>query len=101
MRVLLTHDRFPPVFGGGGEYVVLETAKGLMRTGVDLKVLAGGDAMITSFEGVPTMRVPVRPAAFTFAAKTIWDHARDVDLIQTFTYYAALPSWLAGRLLDK
>src|SRR5690348_3088872 len=98
MRVLLTHDRFPPVFGGGGEYFVLETAKGLLRSGVELKVLAGGDPRITCYEGVPTTRIPVGPARFSLAVRSIWAHARDVDLIQTFTYYAALPSLLAGQL---
>jgi glycosyltransferase involved in cell wall biosynthesis len=101
MRILLTHDRFPPVFGGGGEYAVLETAKGLLRSGVDLKVLVGGDHRITSYEGVPTTRIPVRPARFSLAMGSIRKHARDVDLIQTFTYYAALPSLVAGRLTGK
>lgn len=101
MRVLLTHDRFPPVFGGGGEYVVLETAKGLLRSGIDLKVLAGGDPAITTYEGVATTRVPVPPVRFSFAVRSILKHARDVDLIQTFTYYAALPSLVAARIARK
>lgn len=101
MKVLLTHDRFPPVFGGGGEYVVLETAKGLLRSGIDLKVLVGGDPSIAGYEGVPTTRVPVSPLRFNFAVRSILKHARDVDLIQTFTYYAALPSLAAGRIAGK
>lgn len=101
MRVLLTHDRFPPVFGGGGEYAVLETARGLLRSGIDLKVLVGGDPAIASYEGIPTTRIPVSPHRFTFAVPSIRKHARDVDLIQTFTYYAAPPSLLAGRLAGK
>jgi glycosyltransferase involved in cell wall biosynthesis len=101
MRVLLTHDRFPPVFGGGGEYVVLETARGLLRSGVDLKVLVGGDPAITSYEGIATTRVPVSPRRFAFSVPAIRKHARDVDLIQAFTYYAAPPSLLAGRLTGK
>src|SRR5215472_10372575 len=101
MRILLTHDRFPPVFGGGGEYVVLETAKGLLRSGVDLKVVAGGDPRIISYDGVATTRIPLGPALFNLAVRSILKHARDVDLIQTFTYYAALPSLIAGRIAGK
>ncbi len=101
MKVLLTHDRFPPVFGGGGEYVVLETAKGLLRCGIDLTVLAGGDPKITSYEGIAANRIPVPPARFSLAVAQIVKQARAVDLIQTFTYYAALPSLAAGRLTGK
>ncbi len=43
MKVLLTHERFAPDFAGGGEYVVLETARHLRQRGVDVQILTMGD----------------------------------------------------------
>src|SRR5580693_4467204 len=59
MKVLLTHHYFPPDFAGGGEYVVLETARGLLQRGVDVRVLTTGDPRITEYEGIPTVRLPI------------------------------------------
>ena len=66
-----------------------------------MKVLAGGDPRIISYDGVATTRIPLGPALFNLAVRSILKHARDVDLIQTFTYYAALPSLIAGRIAGK
>ena len=40
LRILLVHERFPPDYGGGGEYVVLQTAKHLIARGHRLQVFA-------------------------------------------------------------
>lgn len=101
MRVLLTHEMFPPDFGGGGEYVVLRLTHGLRAAGVDVQVLTAGAANITSFEGIPTTRLPVSRYRFNLAVRTVLKSARDVDLIQTFSYHAVLPSLVAGRILGK
>ena len=37
LRVLLTHERFPPDFAGGGEAIALKTATGLMARGHDVR----------------------------------------------------------------
>ena len=101
MKVLLTHHYFPPDFAGGGEYVVLETARGLMRRGVEVQVLTTGDPSIREYEGVPTRRLPIHRYAFNFAFRQILEMARGVDLIQTFNYHACLPSLAAGKRLNK
>ena len=101
MRILLTHERFPPDFGGGGEYVALETAHHLRRRGVDVRVLTSGDPAITSYEGIPTERLPISRYRLNLALPAIARRATDVDLIQTFTYHACLPSLAAGRRLGK
>jgi glycosyltransferase involved in cell wall biosynthesis len=101
MKVLLTHELFPPDFAGGGEYTVLETARGLMRRGVDVRVLTTGDPKIASYGDIPTVRLPIRRRSFNLAIPKIAEMAADVDLIQTFVYHAALPSWLAGKLRRK
>src|SRR5262245_29689879 len=101
MKVLLTHHYFPPVFAGGGEYVALEIARGLMQRGVDIRVLTTGDPKITEYERIPTERVPVHRYGFNFYYRRIREMARDVDLIQTFNYHACLPSLRAGKRLGK
>ncbi len=97
MRVLITHERFPPDFGGGGEYIVLRTAQGLLARGVDVRVLTAGDPAITEFEGVPTERLATSRYGFNLQAGAIARAARGVDLIHTFNYHACLPSLLAAR----
>ena len=101
MKVLLTHELFPPDFAGGGEYTVLETARTLRRRGVDVTVLTTGDPSITSYDGIPTVRLPIPRRQFNFAVPKIKEMSRDVDLVQTFVYHAALPSWFAARLNKK
>jgi|SRR5579863_4341904 len=101
MKVLFTHERFPPSFGGGGEYLVSRAAKNLRERGVDVRVLTTGDPGNCSWEGVPVARVPVHRYLFNLAAPIVARHARDCDLIQTFNFHACAPSWLAGKWLGK
>jgi glycosyltransferase involved in cell wall biosynthesis len=101
MKVLVTHEMFPPDFGGGGEYVVLRMVSGLRSAGVDARVLTAGDPKLTDYEGIPTTRLPISRYRFNLAVRSIIDHARDVDIIQTYAYHACLPSLIAGRILKK
>lgn len=101
MKVLFTHELFPPDFAGGGEGIVLEGARHLQALGVDVRVLTTGDPAIRAFGGVPTTRLPVHRYRMNFAASEIVRHARDVDVIQTFNFHACLPSLIAGRRLRK
>jgi glycosyltransferase involved in cell wall biosynthesis len=101
MKVLITSERFPPDFAGGGEYVVLETARNLMRQGVDIQVLTAGDASIASYDGIPTVRLPIHRYRLNFAAPEIRAMASRVDLIHTFNYHACFSSLRAGRQLNK
>ena len=101
MKVLMTHDRFAPDFGGGGEYVALETAHGLARRGIEVRVLTTGDPSVTEYEGIETIRLPMHRYRFNLAARHIARLARQADLIHTFNYHACLPSLAAGRRLSK
>lgn len=101
VKILLTHERFLPDFGGGGEYIVFETARQLLRRGVDVRVLTAGDPRITAYEGVPTVRLPMHRYRLNAAVASIAAAARDVDLIHTSSYHAAWPSLVAGRWLGK
>ena len=101
MNVLLTHDRFPPDFGGGGEYVVLSTARALRARGIGVRVLTTGDPSMPAPDGIPVVRLPIRRHLMNAAVREVVRQARDADLIQTFTYNACLPSLAAGRILRK
>jgi len=101
LRVLLVHERFPPDFGGGGERTVLAIALHLIQAGVAVQVLTTGDPRVTSYEGIPTIRLPVSRYALNLALPSILRLARQADVIQTFNYHACLPSLLAGKLTRK
>ena len=101
LRVLMTHERFPPDFGGGGEYIVLRTAQGLLARGIDVRVLTTGAPALTEFAGVPTERLPTSRYGFNLRLGAIARAARQADLVHTFTYHACLPSLLAARLTGR
>jgi len=101
MKVLNTHEMFAPDFAGGGEYVALETARGLARRGVQVRVLTTGDPQVAEYEGIETVRLPMHRYRFNLAARQVTDLAREADLIHTFNYHACLPSLTAGRRLNK
>ena len=97
IRVLLTHERFPPDFAGGGEYVALRTAAGLQERGARVRVLTTGNPCLKVHEGVTTDRLPVSRYAMNLQVARIAAAAREADVIQTFNYHAALPSLVAAR----
>ena len=101
MRVLLTHELFPPDFAGGGEWHVLKTATYLRRRGVDVRVLTTGDPANESYEGIRITRLPIHRYRLNLYASTIAKHARDVYLIQTFNFHAGLASQIAATRLRK
>ena len=101
MKILITHERFPPSFYGGGERVVYELAKRLKLKGHDIAVLTTGNPKIKEFDGIPTTRMPMHRYLMNLAVPWIYKHAKDVDLIQTNNYNACLPSLIAGKLLGK
>jgi glycosyltransferase involved in cell wall biosynthesis len=101
MRVLITHESFLPESCGGCEYGVYNVAKGLRSSGVDVRILTTGDPSLREYDGFETVRMPMSRYQMNFASRRIESFARDVDLIQTSVYHAALPSFLAGERLGK
>lgn len=101
MRILLTHEAFPPDFAGGGESIILESARHLIRRGVEVTVLTTGDPRIESFEGIRTVRLPISKFRLNLAVPEIAKLARDADMIYTCTFHAAVPSLIAGKLTGK
>ena len=101
MKILITHERFPPDFYGGGERVVYELAKRLQLNNFDVSVLTVGDPKIVEYDGIPTVRLPIHRYLMNLAFPWIYKYAKKADIIQTNSYNACFPSLLAGRLLKK
>jgi glycosyltransferase involved in cell wall biosynthesis len=101
MKVLFAHERYLPDSGGGGEVLVHQRAKFLSSRGIDVGVISAGDPGLESFEGIRTRRLRVHRRALPLAVPAFISAARDADLIHTFTYHAALPAYVAARLLRK
>ena len=101
LRILLVHERFPPDYAGGGEYVVLETARHLQARGHVVSVLAAGDPAITSFEDIATRRLAISRYRFNWAWREVAALASDVDLVHCFSYHSVFPAYKAGKLLCK
>jgi glycosyltransferase involved in cell wall biosynthesis len=101
LRVLVTHERFLPEFAGGCEYGVYSLARGLESRGVEVRVMTTGDPAQKTYRGLETLRLPMHRYRMNLAASQIAEQAHDVDVIQTANYHAALPSFLAGRRLNK
>jgi len=102
MKILFTHELFPPDMAGGGEKLVLHLTQHLTKKGHSVKVLTSGDPKIKSYGGVETVRIPVnRYLMNILALPTILRHARDADIIQTSSGNMALPSYIVAKLLNK
>ena len=97
MTVLLTHERFLPDFGGGGEEIVFQTARHLQAKGAQVRVLTTGDPRVAEYGGVRTIRLPISRYRLNLAASAIRRLAHGIDIIHTFNYHACFPSWIAGR----
>ena len=102
MRILLVHERFAPDYRGGGEYLVLETARGLQAAGHHVRVLTTGNPGALEFEGISTARLAINPYLMIARSRTVARFARDMDadLIQTFSYHAARPAYFACKGLE-
>lgn len=101
LKILVTHELFMPDFAGGGEKIVYEYAKRLGERGHDVTVLTTGNPKIKSYEGIKTIRLPIPRYSFNLAVPWILKYARKADIIQTNNYNAALPSFIAGKILRK
>ena len=101
LRILLVHERFPPDFGGGGEYVVLQIAKHLMALGHQVKMLTTGNPADQVYEGVPLKRLPISRYRFNTVSGIVAQEAQDADLIHCFSYHAAIPAYRAARRMNK
>jgi glycosyltransferase involved in cell wall biosynthesis len=101
MKVLITHEIFPPEFKGGGEFLMLKIAKLLAKNGFSVKVLTSGNPKIKFYEGIETIRIPINRYAMNLTLPIILKHASWADLILTTSGNFCFPSWVAGKILKK
>ncbi|MEM9820534.1 MAG: glycosyltransferase family 4 protein [Bacteroidota bacterium] len=106
MKILFVLEHFYPYLGGA-EQLFTELAKTLVRKGHSVTVVTTlYDPTLAKeeiLEGVQIIRLNCfNRFGFTFLSlPRVLQIARQSDLIHTTTYNAALPAWLASRLLKK
>ena len=107
MKVLIVHEIFLPEFSGGGERIMFGLAKSLKEKGIEVEVITSGNQKIKEYQGIKTVRIwfpgkILRRYFFNFLAiPFILKEGRKFDVIQTTTYNAAFPAWIAAKLLKK
>lgn len=101
MKVLVTHELFPPECFRMGERIAFLVADELRKRGMDVKVVTTGNPKIKRYKGLPTIRLKMSRYMMNIAFPWIMPYAKDVDIIQTNNYNACLSSFIAGKLLDK
>lgn len=100
-RVLILHERFAPDTGGGGEYVALERARGLIEAGCDVQVLCAGAPRLTRWGPVPTRRFAIPRQAMMVLLPQAVAAARRADIVHAFTFHAAPLALLAARIARR
>jgi glycosyltransferase involved in cell wall biosynthesis len=101
MKILFTHELFPPDVAGGGEIAVYEIVKRLKERGIQIKVLTTGNPKIKKYDNITTIRLPINRYFMNLAFYSIYKHSKDVDIIHTNNYNACLPSYIAAKLNKK
>jgi glycosyltransferase involved in cell wall biosynthesis len=102
MKILITHELFPPDVSGGGERLVLRLAKNLVEQGHSVEVVTSGNPEIKSYKGIKTVRIPAnRYLMNILSLPTILSHAADADIIQTSSGNMCFPSYIAATILNK
>ncbi len=101
MKILFTHEKFPPEVAGGGETIVYNLIKGLTKRGHKVTVLTTGNPKIREYDGIKTVRIPVNRYLMNLSYPIILKYAKDCDLIQTTSGNMCFPSWKVAKTLNK
>ncbi|MGC8812274.1 MAG: glycosyltransferase [Candidatus Aenigmatarchaeota archaeon] len=101
MRILITHEIFPPEFTGGGEILMLRIAQVLEKKGCSVKVLTSGNPKIKFYQGIETVRIPINRYLLNLAFPFVVKHAHSSDIILTSSGNLCFPSWLASKIFKK
>lgn len=101
MKILFTHEKFPPEIAGGGETIVYNLAKGLVKRGHQVTVLTTGNPKVKEYHGIKTVRIPVNRYLMNLSYPIILKYAKDADLIQTTSGNMCFASWKAAKTLNK
>jgi len=101
LKILITHELFPPDVAGGGERLTLKLAQGLRKKGHSIKILTSGNPRIKEYDDFETIRIPFNRYLMNLTVPMIVRYAKDVDIIQTSSGNTCFPSWIASKLIDK
>ena len=101
MKILITHEIFPPDMSGGGEMLTAKIASTLIEKGHDVKILTSGNPRVKSYKNIPTTRIKTNRYLMNLQIKKILDESADVDLIHTSSGNMCFPSWVASELNNK
>lgn len=101
MKILVTHEVFPPEFVSGGEKLTLKLVELLKERGHEVKIITSGNPDIKEYNGIKTVRVPINRYLMNFSLPYILKEAKDVDIIQTSSGNMCFSSWLAAKILKK
>jgi glycosyltransferase involved in cell wall biosynthesis len=97
MKILITHELFPPDVVGGGETLTYKIAKELINRGFQVKVLTSGNPRIRFYENIETIRVPVNRYLMNLSYPLIKRCSKYVDIIHTSSGNMCFPSYLAAK----
>lgn len=106
MKILFVLELYYPNIGGN-ERLFLSLGESLVQKGHQVTVITTKfDKKLAStenYKGIEIIRLPFRNRfAFTFfSLPMILRKSRNSDIIHTTSYNAALPSWIASKLLGK
>lgn len=101
MKILVTHEKFFPDIAGGGETIIFNLVRGLIKKGHDVTVLTTGNPKITHYDGIRTIRIPINRYLMNLSYPIILKYAKDFDLIQTTSGNLCFPSWKVAKTLNK
>ncbi|MEO0281487.1 MAG: glycosyltransferase family 4 protein [candidate division WOR-3 bacterium] len=97
MKILITHEIFPPEAHGGGEKLTHKIARELINKGFNVKIITSGDPKLKEFDGIPTKRIPVNRYLMNLSYPIIKKESKGFDLIHTSSGNMCLPSYLAAK----
>jgi glycosyltransferase involved in cell wall biosynthesis len=97
MKILITHELFPPDVVGGGETLTYKITKELINRGFQVKVLTSGNPRIRFYENIETIRVPVNRYLMNLSYPLIKRCSKDVDIIHASSGNMCFPSYLAAK----
>lgn len=107
MRIAVTHELYPPLVNGGGEFIVHRMANLLDSIGHEVYVITTNNRIFGSIrlerdKNVKVIRLPVKRYFMNVTSHVLVDLIKKInpDIIQTNNYNACLPSYLVAKKLN-
>lgn len=101
MKILITHEVFPPEATSGGEKLTFKLAELLKKRNHDVEIFTSGNPKIKKFKNIKTKRIAINRYLSVFSLPFLIKEAKKYDLIHTSTGNMAIPSFIAAKVLRK